>query len=109
MTEYQPERSLPITFLLQNKIEETNNSVLVEMCELNEYFFTLEAKLSVTNQVNTLLSSRLISVEQCWHTLFQTGMSRHNRHSQEVPQSLSSFRERRTSSRFGVLRETCKK
>ena len=34
---------IPITFLLQNKIEETNNGVLVEMCELNEYFSTLEA------------------------------------------------------------------
>ena len=53
-----------MTFSLQNTLEETNNSVLVEMCKLNEYFSTLEAKLSVTKQINTLLSSRLISIEQ---------------------------------------------
>ena len=43
---------IPITFLLQNKIEETNNSVLVEMSKLNEYFSTLEA--------NFLWQTRLI-------------------------------------------------
>ena len=34
------------------------------MCQLNEYFSALEAKLSVTNRVNTLLTSRLINIEQ---------------------------------------------
>ena len=83
--------------------------MLVEKCKLNECFSILEAKLSVTKQVNTLLSSRLIRKEQqCWHTVFKTGMSRQNRHSLEVPSSLSSFREGRTASRFGVLRETYK-
>ena len=43
---------ISITFLIQNKIEETNNSVLVEMCKLNEYFSTLEA--------NFLWQTRLI-------------------------------------------------
>ena len=77
-------------FSLHNKLEEMNSSVLVEIRNLNESnewnelnFSILEAKLSVTKQVNTLLSSRLICIErQCWlNTEFQTGMTRHNRHS----------------------------
>ena len=74
-------------FSLHNKLEEMNSSVLVVICKLNESnelnFSILEAKLSVTKQVNTLLSSRLICIEcQCWlNTEFQTGMTRHNRHS----------------------------
>ena len=58
--------------------------MLVEMRKLNESFSKLEAELSVTKQVKTLLSSRLVSTErQCWlnkQTVFQTGMSRY-RHS----------------------------
>ena len=77
-------------FLFHNKLEEMNSSELVEIRKLDESnvlyglnFSILEAKLSVRKQVNTLLSSRLISIEhQCWlNTEFQTGMSRHNRHS----------------------------
>ena len=122
-----------------------NSSVLVEMCMLNEYFSILEAKLFVTKQVNTLLTSRLISIEQqCWlDTQYSRrecpniiGISRKQilwrskwqpflrswdvisrlnalkftiGSVKGIPQSLTSFREGRTASRFGVLRETCEK
>ena len=60
-------------FLFHNKLEEMNSSELVEIRKLDESnvlyglnFSILEAKLSVRKQVNTLLSSRLISIEhQC--------------------------------------------
>ena len=43
---------------LQNKLEEVNNSVLVEMRKLmHESFSKLQAGVSETKQVNTLLSS----------------------------------------------------
>ena len=38
--------------------------MLVEMRKLNESFFKLQAEVSVTKQVNTLLSSRLVSIER---------------------------------------------
>ena len=41
-----------------------NNNVLVEMRKLNESFSKLQAEVSVTKQVNTLLSSRLVSIER---------------------------------------------
>ena len=57
---------IPIILSLQNKLEEVNNSVLVEMRKLNESFSKVEAEVSVTKQVNTLLSSRLVTIErQC--------------------------------------------
>ena len=57
----------PIILSLQNKLEEVNNNVLVEMRELNESFSKLEVEVSVTKQVNTLLSSQFVSTErQCW-------------------------------------------
>ena len=41
--------------------------MLVEMREYNESFSKLQAKISLTKQVNTLLSSRLVSIEnQYW-------------------------------------------
>ena len=58
---------IPITLSLQNKIKKVTNSVLVEMRRLNEFFFKLQAELSVTKQANTLLSSRSVSIErQSW-------------------------------------------
>ena len=58
---------IPIILSLQNKLEEVNNNVLVEIRKLNESFSKLQAEVSVTKQVNTLLSSRLVSRErQCW-------------------------------------------
>ena len=52
---------------LQNKFEEVNINLLVEMSKLNESFSKLQAEVSVTKQVNTLVSSRLVSIERhCW-------------------------------------------
>ena len=57
---------ISIILSLQNKLEELNNSVLVERRKLNESFSKLKAEVSVAKQVNTLLSSRLVSIErQC--------------------------------------------
>ena len=47
---------------LQNKFEEVKINVLVEMRKLNESFSKLQAEISVTKQVNTLVSSRLVSI-----------------------------------------------
>ena len=38
--------------------------MLVEMRKLNESFSKLQIEVSVTKQVNTLLSSRLVSIER---------------------------------------------
>ena len=38
--------------------------MLVEMRKLNDSFSKLQAEVSVTKQVNTLLSSRLVSIER---------------------------------------------
>ena len=58
---------IAIVLLLQNKHEEVNNNVLVEIRKLNESFSKLQSEVSVTKQVNTPLSSRVISIErQCW-------------------------------------------
>ena len=41
--------------------------MLKDMRKLNESFYKLQAEVSVTKQVNTLLSSRLVSIDrQCW-------------------------------------------
>ena len=47
---------------LQNKFEEVKINVLVEMRKLNESFSKLQAEISVTKQVNTLVSSRLVRI-----------------------------------------------
>ena len=47
---------------LQNKFEEVKINVLVEMRKLNESFSKLQAEISVTKQVNTLVSSTLVSI-----------------------------------------------
>ena len=58
---------IPIVLSLQNKLDEVDNNGLVEMRKLNESFSKLQAEVSVTKQVNTLLSSKLVSIErQCW-------------------------------------------
>ena len=57
---------ISIILSLQNKLEELNSSVLVERRKLNESFSKLKTEVSVAKQVNTLLSSRLVSIErQC--------------------------------------------
>ena len=55
---------IPIILSLQNKLEEVNNSVLVEIRKLSESFSKLQAELFVTKQVNTLLSSKLVRIER---------------------------------------------
>ena len=41
--------------------------MLVEMCKLDESFSELQAEVSMTKQINTPLSSSLVSIErQCW-------------------------------------------
>ena len=58
---------IPIILLLQNKLKQVNNNALVEMRKLNESFFNLLAQVSLAKQINTLLPSRLVSIErQCW-------------------------------------------
>ena len=83
MTEYQQEGLFPIMLSLHNNLEEMNSSVLVEIRKFNESNVLNELNFSILEQVKTILSSRLISIErQCWlNTEFQTGMSRHNRYS----------------------------
>ena len=51
---------------LQKKHEEVYNSVLVEMRKLNESFSKLQAEVSVTKQVKTVVSSKLFSIERQW-------------------------------------------
>ena len=53
---------IPIILSLQNKLE-VSNSVLTEIRKLNESFSKLQAQVSVTKQVNILLSSRLVRME----------------------------------------------
>ena len=53
---------IPTILSLQNKLE-VSNSVLTEIRKLNESFSKLQAQVSVTKQVNTLLSSRLVRME----------------------------------------------
>ena len=58
---------IPIVLFLQNKLDQANNKVLEEICKLNDSFSKLESELSVTKQVNSLLSRRLVNMErQCW-------------------------------------------
>ena len=117
------------------------------MRKLNESFSNLQAEVSVTKQVNTLLSSRLVRTErQCWLNaqysrrewldivgipseveinaleekvvvIFEklgcisqmNSLKLVKGSVKRTPQSLSSFHEERTGSRFGMSRETCKK
>ena len=58
---------IPIIQSLQNKLKEVNDSVLVEMCQLNESFSKLQAEVFVVKQVHTLLASKFLNIErQCW-------------------------------------------
>ena len=57
---------IPMILSLQKKHEEVYNSVLVEMRKLNESFSKLQAEVSVTKQVKTVVSSKLFSIERQW-------------------------------------------
>ena len=57
----------PIVLSLQNKVDQANNKVLEEIGKLNDNFSKSGSELSVTKQVYSLLSSRLLNMEfQCW-------------------------------------------
>ena len=58
---------IPIVLPLQKKLNQANNKVLEEIRKLNDNFSKLESELSVTKQVSSLLSRRLVNMErQCW-------------------------------------------
>ena len=58
---------IPIVLSLQNKLNQANNKLLEEIRKLNDNFSKFESKLSVTKQVNSLLSRRHVNMErQCW-------------------------------------------
>ena len=65
---------IPTILSPQNKLEEVNNNVLVEMRRLNESFSKSQAEVSMRKQVNILLSSRLVSIER--HSWLNTQYSR---------------------------------
>ena len=62
---------IPIVLSLQCKLDEVNNEannkVLEEVRNLSDTITKLSSELSITKNVNTLLSSRLVTLErQCW-------------------------------------------
>ena len=58
---------MPIVLSLQNKFDQAKNKVLEEIRKSNDNFSKLESELSVTKQVKSLLSSRLVNMErQYW-------------------------------------------
>ena len=72
---------IPIALSLQNKLDQANNKVLEQIHKLNDNFSKLESEPSVTKQVNSLLSTRLINIEhQCWANAQYSKRSRDNRH-----------------------------
>ena len=88
---------IPIALSLQNKLDQANNKVLEQIHKLNDNFSKLESEPSVTKQVDSLLSTRLINMErQCWANAQYSKRSRHNwynimsRHSRHSGWSWSS-------------------
>ena len=62
---------IPIVLSLQSKLDEVNNkannNVLEEVRNLSGTITKLSSELSITKNVNILLSSRLITLERrCW-------------------------------------------
>ena len=58
---------IPTVLSLQNKLDKVNNKLLEEIRKLNDTFSKFESELSVTKQVNSLLSRRLVNMErQYW-------------------------------------------
>ena len=59
---------IPIVLSLQSKLDEANNEannkVLEEVRNLSDTIAKLSSELSITKNVNTLLSSRLVSLER---------------------------------------------
>ena len=55
-----------VVLSLQSKLDEANNHVVEEVRKLSDAFLKLQSELAVSQQVNSLLSNRLILVErQC--------------------------------------------
>ena len=62
---------IPIVLFLQSKLDkvknETNNKVLEEVSSLSDTITKLSSELSITKNVNTVLSSKLVTLDrQCW-------------------------------------------
>ena len=58
---------ISIVLSLQSKLDEANNKVLEEVRNLSDTITKLSSELSITKNVNTLLLSRLATLErQCW-------------------------------------------
>ena len=62
---------IPIVLSLQSKLDEANNEannkVLEEIRNLPDTITKLSSELSITKNLNTLLSSRSVTLErQCW-------------------------------------------
>ena len=62
---------IPIVLSLQSKLDEANNEannkVLEEIRNLSDTITKLSSELSITKNLNTLLSSRSVTLErQCW-------------------------------------------
>ena len=55
---------IPIVLSLQSKLNEANNKLLEEVCNLSDTITKLSSELCITKNVNTLLSSRLVTLEQ---------------------------------------------
>ena len=58
-----------IDLSLQNKIEEGNNyktDLLDEICNLNDKFIQLQSHVYITENVNNLLSSRLVDIKHLY-------------------------------------------
>ena len=58
---------VPIVLSLQSKLEDKDNTILEEVCKLNESVSKLHAELVITKNVNNLLLPRLTTLKrQCW-------------------------------------------
>ena len=55
---------IPTVLCLQNKLNQASNKVLEEIHKLDDNFSKFESELSVTKQVNSLLSRRIINMER---------------------------------------------
>ena len=62
---------IPTVLSLQSKLDEANNDgnnkVLQEVCNLSDTITKLSSELSITKNVNTVLLSKLVTLDrQCW-------------------------------------------
>ena len=61
---------IPIVLSSQNKLDEVNKSktaLMDQTCKLNDEFYQLQSDVSITKNVNHLLSCRLVDKKRkCW-------------------------------------------